>query len=98
MYQKGPFTNTIGRLFGSSRFMAPEEFTLNALIDERTTVYSLGRTAVVFLSDGTLSRQPFKGSDQVYDVITRACAELPEDRYTTMMGFYTAWCAARMLI
>ena len=56
MYHKGPFKNTVGRMFGSSRFMAPEEFSLNARIDIRTTVYTMGRTAAVLLSDGTLSR------------------------------------------
>jgi hypothetical protein len=28
MYSRGPFTNTMGRIFGSTRFMAPEEFEL----------------------------------------------------------------------
>ena len=40
-YHRGPFTNTMGRMFGSSRFMAPEEHTLGATIDERTTVFTL---------------------------------------------------------
>ena len=29
-YHRGPFTNTMGRMFGSDRFMAPEELTLGA--------------------------------------------------------------------
>jgi serine/threonine-protein kinase len=33
----------MGRMFGASRFMAPEEFELGAVIDERTTVFTLGR-------------------------------------------------------
>ena len=93
MYHKGPFGNIMGRMFGSSRFMAPEEFALNARIDERTTVYTMGRTAAVLLSDGTLSRTPFRGGDKAFAVITRACAEAPEDR--SMMDFYEAWCESR---
>jgi len=34
---------------GSTRFMAPEEFRRGATIDERTTVFTLGRAACVFL-------------------------------------------------
>ena len=51
MYSRGPFTNTMGRMFGSTRFMAPEEFELGARIDERTTVFNLGRAAFVFLGE-----------------------------------------------
>ena len=43
-------------MFGSSRFMAPEEFERGALIDERTNVFTMGRTAAVLLADGTLHR------------------------------------------
>lgn len=38
-------------MFGSTHFMAPEEFTLGASSDERTTVLNLGRTAFVFLGE-----------------------------------------------
>jgi len=37
-YYSGPFTNEMGRMFGSGRFTAPEEYELGAQIDERTTV------------------------------------------------------------
>lgn len=37
-YQRGSSVNTMGRMFGSTRYMAPEEFQLGAPIDERTTV------------------------------------------------------------
>ncbi len=97
MYHKGPFKNPVGRMFGSSRFMAPEEFSLNARIDIRTTVYTMGRTAAVLLSDGTLARPPFRGNDRAYAVIKRACAPAPDDRYGSMAAFYDAWSAARLL-
>ena len=40
-YRRGPSVNDMGRMFGSSRFMAPEEFELGASIDQRTTVSAL---------------------------------------------------------
>ena len=95
MYHKGPFVNKMGRMFGSSRFMAPEEFILNARIDERTTLYTMGCTAVVFLSDGTLSRASFRGSNKTFVVITRACAKAPADRYGSMADLRNAWFESR---
>ena len=94
-YHQGSFTNTMGRMFGSSRFMAPEEFQLSARIDQRTTVFTMGRTAALFLSDGTLERAPFRGSDALYTVIHQACQEDRAQRFATMKDFYKAWRQAR---
>lgn len=41
----GPFIINDDRLPGSTRYMAPEEFTRDTVIDEQTTVFHLGRTA-----------------------------------------------------
>ena len=94
-YHQGPFTNTMGRMFGSSRFMAPEEFQLGAVIDQRTNVFTMGRTVALFLSDGTLKRAPFRGSDALYAVMCQACQPDPGQRFMTMKEFYSAWCTAR---
>jgi serine/threonine-protein kinase len=96
LYRCGPFVNEMGRMYGSSRFMAPEEFELGAGIDQRTTVFVLGRTALVFLSDGTLQRHEFRGSDGLYNVVSRACRPDPVDRYPTVADFHAAWLAARI--
>ena len=95
-YCEGPFINDMGRMFGSSRFMAPEEFELGARIDERTTVFTMGRTAAVLLSDGTLERRPFRGSDALYEVIRRACRDDREKRYDSVATFFAAWEDARI--
>src|SRR5438067_2020576 len=44
-YRRGPSVNDMGRMFGSTRYMAPEEFELGAVLDQRTTVFTLGRLA-----------------------------------------------------
>jgi serine/threonine-protein kinase len=95
MYREGPFVNEMGRMFGSSRFMAPEEFTLGAVIDQRSSVFSMGRTAAIYLCDGTLERAPFRGNDALYEVVRRACCEKPGERFASMEAFYSAWCEAR---
>jgi serine/threonine protein kinase, bacterial len=94
-YHQGPFTNTMGRMFGSSRFMAPEEFELGAKIDERTTVFTLGRVAAVLVSDNSLERLPFRGTDSLYEVVTKACQPDPADRHQSVQSFCAAWKSAR---
>ena len=73
-YHQGPYRNNMGRMFGSTRFMAPEEFELARAIDERTTVFALGRTIGIFLS----------GLPAMSDVIARACEADPVRRYGTV--------------
>ena len=95
-YCEAPFINEMGRMFGSSRFMAPEEFERGARIDERTTVFTMGRTAAVLLSDSTLERQPFRGSNALYEVVRHACHDDREKRYDSMAAFFDAWMEARI--
>ena len=83
MYSRGPFTNTMGRLFGSTRFMAPEEFELGARIDERTTVFNLGRAAFVFLDE--------RGTTPQRAAATRACNPDSAARFATVADFLEAW-------
>lgn len=94
-YHRRPFVNEMGRMFGSSRFMAPEEFERGAMIDARTTVFTMGRAATVFLSDGSLDRPPFRGSDGLYDVVRQACQPDPAERFKTVGEFYRTWRAVR---
>jgi len=94
-YHKGAFRNEMGRMFGSSRFMAPEELEFGHLIDERTTLFNLARAAVIFLADGTLDRSAFRGSGQLHEVVVKACAPSPVDRFQSIREFYTAWQGCR---
>ncbi|HKQ79219.1 MAG TPA: serine/threonine protein kinase [Blastocatellia bacterium] len=94
-YSEGPFHNQMGRMFGSTRFMAPEEFELGALIDERTNIFVMGRTALIFLSDGALNAEAFRGTRALFEVVARACEPERSRRYESMAEFYHAWRAAR---
>jgi serine/threonine-protein kinase len=90
-YHPGPFTNDMGRLFGSTRFMAPEEFERGARIDERTTVFNLGRMIAVFLGDGDLQPDGFRGGEGQYRAVLTACRPDPADRYPDVAALVTAW-------
>ncbi|MFN0245341.1 MAG: serine/threonine protein kinase [Kofleriaceae bacterium] len=86
-YHRGPHANTMGRMFGSTRFMAPEEFTLGATVDERTTVFNLGRAAFVFLGEPGASR----GSPTRLAAAARGCEPTPERRFATVADLVAAW-------
>ncbi|MGW5362501.1 hypothetical protein [Actinopolymorpha pittospori] len=90
-YRPGPYRNDMGRMFGSSRFMAPEEFSLGAPIDDRTTAYVMARTALVLLADGTVNRAAFRGPDALYAVAQEAVTT----RFPSYTAFHRTWLAAR---
>lgn len=90
-YHAGPFVNEMGRLFGSTRFMAPEEFERGAVVDERTTVFNLGRAISVFLADGDLGMAGFRGSEDQHRVMTRACDSNPAARFQSVAEMAHAW-------
>ncbi len=94
-YHEGPFRNEMGRMFGSTRFMAPEEFEKGTLIDRQTTVFVMGRTALVFLSDGTLNPDAFRGPRALFEVVERACEPERSQRFETMSAFHRMWQQAR---
>lgn len=94
-YRRGPSVNDMGRMFGSSIFMAPEEFKLGAVIDERTTTFTLGRLVWHFGTRLTEAAADFCGPAKVAHVIRQACQDSPSERYATVGAFGRAWMAAR---
>ena len=108
-YRSGPYRNTAGRMPGSTRFMAPEEFERGRVIDERTTVFTLGRTAAMFLDDWSehdghralphapSARPSVSRSDRadpVRTVTEVACAPDPAARYPSVAVLAEAFDAA----
>lgn len=93
-YQLGPFANEMGRMFGSTRFMAPEELTLGAQVDEATTVFNLGRAAALFLGDGSLDVDRFRGGAEFFAVTARACEVDKAQRFQSVAELGQAWQAA----
>ena len=88
-YRPGAYVNDRGRLPGSTRFMAPEEHSLGATIDSRTTVFNLGRMLEIFL----LARHDLPS-------VTALVAGRPPTTPTTRPGsvadLYADWRAARV--
>ncbi len=93
-YHPAPFVNDRGRLYGSRRFMAPEEFQKGERIDEKTNVFMLGRTAFVLLANNSDSRNDWKGNEAMWQVAKKATNTDKQLRYQSVIEFVSAWYAA----
>jgi serine/threonine-protein kinase len=94
-YRRGPSVNDMGRMFGDTQFMAPEEFELGAVIDERTTTFTLGRLVWHFGTRLTEQAKDFCGSPAVAQVVQQACQPSPAERHSSVAAFAEAWVRAR---
>ncbi|MFJ7590257.1 hypothetical protein ACIQZO_23300 [Streptomyces sp. NPDC097617] len=92
-YRPGPFTLEADRLPGSRRYMAPEEFVRGAVIDIRTTVFTLGRALRLLLDAGDEEEQ-WRGTPGQLAVIKKATAAEPERRFHSVCSLVNAWRAA----
>ena len=92
LYQRKPYFNSMGRMWGSSRFMSPEEFELGAVIDEKTNVFNMGAVAFC-LFGGELNRSFEKGdvSKDLFEVALKAVENDREKRYTNVEEFHKDW-------
>ncbi|RKN75785.1 serine/threonine-protein kinase [Paenibacillus ginsengarvi] len=90
LYSKMPVINTMGRMWGSSRFMSPEEFQLGAHIDERSNVYTMGATAFQLFGGGTdRSFDQWKAGAELYAFALKAVSKEKEDRYPTIEEYFS---------
>jgi serine/threonine protein kinase len=90
-YVRGPFVNEMGRMFGSDRYMAPEEYVLGATIDQRTTVFTLGRLAIHLGTATTDDPTTYVGGSNRAAVLVRATSPDPADRYPDVAALTEAY-------
>ncbi|HET8931533.1 MAG TPA: hypothetical protein VFN21_12810 [Acidimicrobiales bacterium] len=88
-YRPGPFTVSGERLPGSTSYMAPEELRHGGTIDERTTVFGLGR-ALHHLIEG---HDRWRGSARQRGIVARATATDPNLRFPSVADLVTTWTA-----
>ncbi|MGW3784724.1 serine/threonine protein kinase [Micromonospora chokoriensis] len=86
-YRPGPFVLDADRLPGSRRYMAPEEFVRGAIIDQRTTVYTLGRTIWHLLD----SPNGWRGTPSQARLATHATHAAPVNRHPEVARLVSAW-------
>jgi len=93
-YSKAPYINKMGRMWGSSRFMSPEEFQLGAVIDEITNVYTMGATAFELFGDNRdRCIEKWTLSKQLFDVAVKAVSHERDSRQQSIAQFISEWTA-----
>ncbi|MBB2479287.1 serine/threonine protein kinase [Bacillus sp. APMAM] len=95
-YSKMPYINSMGRMWGSSRFMSPEEFEKNAVIDEVTNVYLMGATAFALLGDAAEKTfQKWNADKVLFEVAKKAVSNDRSNRYQSIEEFIAEWTRAK---
>jgi len=94
-YSKAPYTNNMGRMWGSSRFMSPEEFELGAAIDEVTNVYLMGATAFALFGDYNRTPEKWQLSEGLYKVALKAVSDERNQRQQSIRQFIEEWNEAK---
>lgn len=72
LFLKQPCTNDMGRMWGSSRFQAPEEYQLGAAIDEVTNVYTVDATAFALFGGYHRTIDKWQLDDKLFAVVEKA--------------------------
>ena len=105
LFRKSPTINDLGEnYFGTKRLKAPEENSLNAPIDEKTNIFTLGAIIFDIFSDvkniekryelGMFiqnEKESFELSDELYNILIKATNYSRESRYNTIKEFHTQW-------
>lgn len=93
-YRPGPYVLDVDRQLGSASYMAPEEFCRGATVDERSTVFTLGRMTLVYLGCARKSaarRTDFRGTGDQFAVANEACAPEPDRRIQSVRELQDRW-------
>ncbi|MCL2060332.1 MAG: GNAT family N-acetyltransferase [Oscillospiraceae bacterium] len=107
-YRKAPTKNDMGKMWGSTRFMSPEEYELGADLDEKTVVYLMGAAAFELLSNDTdeayqawkngelhRSFNAWSATKALFNVAMKAVSIERSERYQTITELIEAWNAAK---
>ena len=95
LYCKAPFVNEMGRMWGSSLFMSPEEHTLGAEINQRTNVYTFGAMAFAIFGRYQRTQDAWQLSPEHFALAQKAISEDPAERFQTLQEFHDAWFSLR---
>ncbi|MDR1263108.1 MAG: hypothetical protein LBK46_06425, partial [Oscillospiraceae bacterium] len=93
-YQKSPYVGKMG-LWGSARFVSPEERRNGAVIDEVTNAYTMGATAFCLFADSDRSLETWPFSPELYAVVKRATSEDRSQRQQSIRQLQEEWRAAQ---
>jgi len=94
LFRKKPCRNDMGRMWGSSKFMSPEEFKLGAQLDEVTNVYTAGAIAFALFGEYERTREKWELSEALFKAAAKAVSDEREARQQSIRQFIEEWKAA----
>ncbi len=94
LFRRIPCTNDMGRMYGSSKFMSPEEFTFGAPLDKSTNVYTAGALAFALFGGYKRTLRTWTLSKPLFDVASRATTDDRAIRQQSLRQFIAEWTAA----
>jgi ribosomal protein S18 acetylase RimI-like enzyme len=89
-YQKSPYYGEMG-IWGSGKFVSPEECKIGERMDEITTVYTMGATAFALFAEFDRSFEAWNASKALFDVATKAVSDERSERYQSLDELIAAW-------
>lgn len=90
-FRKSPAVNDMGRMWGSSIFMSPEEFEKDAVLDEVTNVYTLGAMAFALFGNYKRDAKNWQLSKDLYKVTVKATSDDRDSRYQSVEKLIDEW-------
>lgn len=90
-FRKSPAENDMGRIWGSSIFMSPEEFELGATLDEITNVYTLGAMAFALFGNNKRDIENWTLNKELFGVATKATSDDRNKRYQSIERLINEW-------
>ncbi|MDO4317385.1 MAG: serine/threonine protein kinase [Lachnospiraceae bacterium] len=91
LFRKKPCVNDMGRMWGSSSFMSPEEFELGAPLDEVTNVYTAGAMAFALFGGYSRTYDRWPLGEALYRVAEKATANDRSDRQPSVWQLIREW-------
>lgn len=90
-FRKSPTVNDMGRMWGSSLFMSPEEFEKGAVLDEITNVYTLGAMAFALFGNYKRNLENWQLSKDLYNIAVKATSDDRNNRYQSVEELIDEW-------
>ena len=90
-FRKSPVVNDMGRMWGSSVFMSPEEFEKGSLLDEVTNIYTLGAMAFALFGNYKRDLENWQLSKDLYNIAVKATSDDRNNRYQSVEDLIDEW-------
>ncbi|KLU72553.1 MAG: hypothetical protein RHS_1794 [Robinsoniella sp. RHS] len=90
-FRKSPSSNDMGQMWGSARFMSPEEYKLGEILDEITNVFTIGQMGFSLFTDSERDKEGWPLSASSYNVLMKAISPDRMDRYISLAEFSECW-------